>query len=236
MALGPPGTTLRDQKGHVRRCERAYDRAIRNEESADTEVQAWRLTKVSERCLRDLQAVRDGQPLPERRIPRTARNLARLGMAALGLIGRAIARAMSALNGLKKARAALAARKDNAVGNDQKEDSTVKTLKTTALKFQTVNAFARRYNRVPERMTVVSATFTAPVTASIEDLIEMAHANGLSRGDRTLAGVFELQTDQGIWSCPDDSKLLMRTGCGLSLKARFRSWETLEAAESTEVA
>jgi hypothetical protein len=96
---------------------------------------------------------------------------------------------------------------------------------------QTVTAFARTYNRVPERSTVVTASFEAPSNATIEELIELAHDAGLSRGDRTLAGVFEIQTDTGIWSCPDDGKLLMRTGAGLSPRARFRSWEQIESEE-----
>jgi hypothetical protein len=94
----------------VRRCERAYDAAIRAEENAATEQGAWRLAKVSERCLRDLQAVRAGLPLPERQLPRTARNLAKQGLAALATLGRSIARALRGAANLRKAQAATAAR------------------------------------------------------------------------------------------------------------------------------
>jgi len=95
----------------VRRLERAYDRAIRAEESAETEAKAWRLAAISERCLRQLQAARAGLPLPEPRMPRTARNLAKQGLAALAAIGRAIARAVNGAAALRKAQAVCAARK-----------------------------------------------------------------------------------------------------------------------------
>lgn len=104
-------------------------------------------------------------------------------------------------------------------------------MKTNKQILRTVTAFARTYNRNPERMTVVTAQFEAPADAKVEELIELAHECGLSRGDRTLAGVFELQTDDGIWQCADGSKLLMRTGRGLSPRAQFRSWEQVEAEE-----
>jgi hypothetical protein len=95
----------------VRRLERAYDRAIRAEENAATLPQAYRLAAASERCLRRLQAARAGLPLPEPRLPDTARNRAKRGLAALAAIGRVIARAVKAQAALRKAQVALAARK-----------------------------------------------------------------------------------------------------------------------------
>jgi hypothetical protein len=95
----------------IRRLERAYDRAIRAEENAATLAQAYRRAKVSERCLRQLQAVRAGLPLPAPRVPRTARNLAKQGLAALAAIGRSIARAVNGAAALRKAQVANAARK-----------------------------------------------------------------------------------------------------------------------------
>jgi hypothetical protein len=99
----------------VRRCEDTYDAAIRAEENAPTEAKAWRLAKTSERCLRNLQAARAGLPLPEAKLPRTARNLAKQGLAALAMIGRSIARALATAAALRKAQAVsvvrLAARK-----------------------------------------------------------------------------------------------------------------------------
>jgi hypothetical protein len=90
----------------VGRLTRTYDRAIRAEENAVTLPQAYRLATVSERCLRDLQAAQAGLPLPERKVPRTARNLAKQGLAALATIGRVIARALRTEAALRKAQAA----------------------------------------------------------------------------------------------------------------------------------
>lgn len=103
--------------------------------------------------------------------------------------------------------------------------------KRPAGRTMSVTCFFRPYNRVVERMTVLTMMFTAPRKATIERLIELAHEAGASRGDRTLAGVFELQTDEGIWNCPDGSKLLKRTGVALSDNARFRSWDVIESEE-----
>lgn len=113
---------------------------------------------------------------------------------------------------------------------------TKKKLTKKSARVQTVIAFSRTYNRDMLRSTVVSCTFVAPLAANAEQLIELAHKAGASRGDRTLAGVFELQTKAGIWSTPDDTKLLVRTGVKLSPKARFQSWKTLEAIEAQESA
>lgn len=95
----------------VAKLERAWDVATDAEENALTEKDAWRLAKVSERCLRDLQAVRAGLPLPVRAAPQTARNRAKQGLAALAMIGRVIARAITTQASLRKAQIALAARK-----------------------------------------------------------------------------------------------------------------------------
>ena len=92
----------------VRRLERAYDRAIRAEENAVTLPQAYRLATISERCLRDLQAAQAGLPLPARKVPRTARNMAKQGLAALATIGRVIARALRTAAALRKAQVAAA--------------------------------------------------------------------------------------------------------------------------------
>jgi hypothetical protein len=95
----------------VRKLARAYARAIRAEENAPTLDQAYRLAKVSERCLRRLQAAQAGLPLPEPRLPDTARNRAKRGLAALAAIGRLIARAFKTAANLRKAQATNAARK-----------------------------------------------------------------------------------------------------------------------------
>lgn len=95
----------------VRRLEREYNRAICAEEDAPTERQAYRLATLSERCLRRLQAARAGLPMPELRMPRTARNLARQGFEALAMIGRVIGRALRTEAALRKAQAVGAARR-----------------------------------------------------------------------------------------------------------------------------
>jgi hypothetical protein len=92
----------------VRSCELEYNAAIRAEENAPTEVKAWRLAKVSGRAHCRLQAARAGLPLPETKLPRTARNLAKQGLAALATIGRVIARALAREASLRKAQAAAA--------------------------------------------------------------------------------------------------------------------------------
>jgi hypothetical protein len=95
----------------VRQMEREWDATIRAEEAAETEAVAWRRAKASERALRRLQAARAGLPLPVAAAPRTARNLARAGFAALASIGRAVARALATQAALRKAQAVSAARK-----------------------------------------------------------------------------------------------------------------------------
>ena len=95
----------------VAKLERAWDRATDAEGDAETEQNAWRLARVSEYILRDLQAVRAGLPLPVRAAPQTARNRAKQGLAALAAIGRVIARAVTTQASLRKAQIALAARK-----------------------------------------------------------------------------------------------------------------------------
>jgi len=95
----------------VRRLSREYDAAIRAEENAPTEAKAWRAAKASERALRRLQAAQAGLPLPVAPAPRTARNLARGAFQALAAVGRAVARALVTEAALRKAQAALAARK-----------------------------------------------------------------------------------------------------------------------------
>lgn len=97
-----------------------------------------------------------------------------------------------------------------------------------------VTAFFRTFNRVPERMRTKTVEFTAPVGTAIEDLIEMAHAAGASRGARTPSGVFEIQTDEGIWSTPDETKLLTTSNSGLSDRASFKSWKAMEREERAE--
>lgn len=98
--------------------QREYDRAIRREENAGTERQAWRLAAESERALRRLQAARAGLPMPPVNGPRNpkqaaldARRMAQDAFAALAALGRSIARALQAAAALRKAHAANALRR-----------------------------------------------------------------------------------------------------------------------------
>ncbi|HYM54563.1 MAG TPA: hypothetical protein VES97_04325, partial [Solirubrobacteraceae bacterium] len=212
----------------VRKLSREYDRAIRAEEDAPTIDKAYRLAAASERALRRLQAAQAGLPLPEPTLPRTALNLAKQGLAALANIGRAIARAVRTKAALLKAQAAAKiTRAARALS-----DTTTKEIEMKKPKQLKVTAFFRPFNRVRERMNVYVVEFVAKVGTAVEDLIEMAHDAGASRGARTPAGVFELQTDEGIWSTPTGSKLLTTSNSGLSPRATFATWEQLEAAEA----
>lgn len=95
----------------VRRLEREWRQAVRAEEAATTTERAWKLAAVSDRIAKNLTLARAGMPIPAPRFIRSVRNLAKQGMQALAMLGRAIARAVTAKAGLDKARAVLAARK-----------------------------------------------------------------------------------------------------------------------------
>jgi hypothetical protein len=80
-------------------------------------------------------------------------------------------------------------------------------MKAQKIKFQTVTAFARRYNRNPERMTVVTAIFQVATTSDRRgDHRGRPTSRVCSAVSAPSPGVFELQTDSGVWSCPDGSK------------------------------
>jgi hypothetical protein len=104
-----PTVHTRKQARLVACCAREYSLAIRREENAPDERTAWRLAAVSERTLRRLQLAQSGQPLPVPAPPRTARNRARAGLAALAEIGRVVARALTRAAALRKAQVAAAA-------------------------------------------------------------------------------------------------------------------------------
>jgi hypothetical protein len=142
----------------VARLARVYSRAIRAEESAPTEAQAWRLAKASERALRDLQAAQAGLPLPVRPVPQTARNRGKAGLAALATIGRVIARAVAAQAALRKAQAANAARK-------------VARLARQAL---------RRTGRLVARLALRAVASAVPAVTTTKQEITVMHAPKLA--------------------------------------------------------
>jgi hypothetical protein len=95
----------------VARLTFAYNRAYSTEENAPTLAKAWRLTKVTERRLRDLRAAQAGLPLPSRQLPPTLRNRAKLALGFLGALGRSIARAIQCAAALRKAQVVNAAKR-----------------------------------------------------------------------------------------------------------------------------
>jgi hypothetical protein len=101
-------TAAKKNEKMVRRLEREWKKALRREEESTDLATSWRLAARSDSALRQLEAARAGREIPA---PRTKRNLARGGFAALAVFGRAVARALSAQAGLVRARAVLAAKK-----------------------------------------------------------------------------------------------------------------------------
>jgi hypothetical protein len=89
-----------------------------------------------------------------------------------------------------------------------------------------VTAFSKTFNAKPSRGRVIVTDITVAPTAGLEEMIAAAHAAGASKGARGRqgGGVFELQTDDGIWSSDDGGKLDAN-------HASFATWEELEAAE-----
>ena len=87
--------------------------------------------------------------------------------------------------------------------------------------------FFRTFNKIPERQNVQVVTVDVPHDATVRDMVAAAAAACgkalLSRNGRI--GVFEIQTDLGIWDREDE-------GCVLNGAVRFRSWEQLELEES----
>lgn len=88
---------------------------------------------------------------------------------------------------------------------------------------QVVTALYHTYNREPKKMGVYAVEFVAPVDATVEQLIELAHEHGATVGDHSLAGVFEIQTPVGRWVAPKakGGKLLTRSNSGVSPLAMF---------------
>lgn len=72
--------------------------------------------------------------------------------------------------------------------------------------------------------------------ASLQVLLGAYLGAGGSKGNGTVAGPFEIQTDEGIWSHPQGRSLLawQRGAFSPSTRAVFRSWEALEADERAQ--
>ena len=89
------------------------------------------------------------------------------------------------------------------------------------------NVFYRAYNRDNAKMmsaaNVRDLTLEIEPAAGLDQILEAAYAAGASKGS-SRSGVFEVQTDSGIWDREDGGKLAP------GRPARFRTWSELELA------
>jgi len=91
-----------------------------------------------------------------------------------------------------------------------------------------IDVFFRRYNRSLERTlsagNVVVVQLDLPADTGLPDILAAAYRAGASKGS-SRSGIFEVQTDIGIWSREDGGKIDPPT------RARFSSWSALDGAE-----
>ena len=96
------------------------------------------------------------------------------------------------------------------------------------------DAFWRAWNRDASKRNsssnVRTARFAAPATATISDLLELARAAGASCGT-AQTGVFEIQTDDGIWQHTGGQKIDVST-TRRAANVQFRTWDQLDAEEA----
>lgn len=71
--------------------------------------------------------------------------------------------------------------------------------------------------------------FQAAPGAHLDELLLAGYNLGFPSGSMR-SGVFELQTDEGIWARPDGKKLTRTTRTGQ--KAVFKTWEELDHEET----
>lgn len=88
--------------------------------------------------------------------------------------------------------------------------------------------FYRTFNRVAGRSRAQVVDVVVPAAATLQDMVAAAARicgrRLLARSGRT--GVFEVQTDAGLWTTPDEG------GCVLTQRAQFQTWEQLDEAVS----
>jgi hypothetical protein len=89
--------------------------------------------------------------------------------------------------------------------------------------------FYRTWNKVPERQRVLHYCIDVPASATLDQIISTARKLGVGRGTHQT-GIFEVQTDQGIYSRADGCRLDVSTP-GRAAKVIFKSWEQLEVEE-----
>lgn len=95
------------------------------------------------------------------------------------------------------------------------------------------DCFFRTWNRdkaktmSPANVRIVSVEVEPGEGA--EAIIRKAWTAGASKGNGQT-GVFEIQTDKGIWSVAEGGPLLSQSG-NLRRGAQFKSWDALESEE-----
>lgn len=97
--------------------------------------------------------------------------------------------------------------------------------------------FYWRYNT--RRVSVSDEQVEVPPGTGVVEIlraVEKVQQRRLSRRSGKT-GVFEIQTDEGVWDVTDGGSLTRfteKTGCVLRPQARFRTWQQLEAEERLE--
>lgn len=86
-----------------------------------------------------------------------------------------------------------------------------------------VDWFHRPENKHFSKDRVKVFGFEAPAGSILEQLLAAGYDAGIPKGSHR-GGVFEIQTDEGIWSSPSNSRLLPGA-------AVFKTWEQLEQEE-----
>ena len=91
---------------------------------------------------------------------------------------------------------------------------------------ENIDIFSRTFNRKAGAGRVVEYGLSVPLGSSLADLLSLAKAAGIPLGGRgrNYGGIFEIQTQAGIWSTVDEGKLDLAHGI-------FKSWEELEKEE-----
>jgi hypothetical protein len=88
-----------------------------------------------------------------------------------------------------------------------------------------VDIFWRTYNRDPARQTrpenVRWIRLELAADLGLPEILTAAIRAGVSKGS-SASGIFEVQTDAGIWDRPDGGKL------DPPRRARFRTWDEAE--------
>ncbi len=77
------------------------------------------------------------------------------------------------------------------------------------MKTNRLDVFYRTFNRKPGAGRINEYSFPAPEDQSLGSLLAAARSAGVPLGGagRNYGGIFEIQTDSGIWSTLDGGKL-----------------------------